>query len=84
MIAMFDPYRRIWLFYNHKPERPTMPADHEDLDPLRFQIQTLHDILRLTEPHVTISGTFAIVPAKAWHKLATAITDVTDCARRSL
>lgn len=82
MIAMFDPYRRLVLYYNNPPGDPTMQEAKDYFQPLKLQIETLAAILNTADDDVVIAALTARVPQPTWFKLTQAIDDVVACAGR--
>lgn len=84
MRAMFDPYRRLWLYYPSNPKEKTMPEDRDDLEPIRMQITTTNALFLEVERTLAITETHTIIPNRTWSRLALAIADLMNCARRTL
>lgn len=81
---MFDPYRRLLIVYNHEPERPKMQNGHEDLLPLKLQIETVDRFRTIVQQSVHSYIDTVILQAADWNRLVLALYDLNDVARRTL
>lgn len=84
MRVMWDPYRKINLYYNSDLEGSTMQEPRPDLDPLRYQLQTVATFLHTAENNHYSIDKNVIMPLVDWQHLALALHDLANCARRTL
>jgi hypothetical protein len=82
MIAMFDPYRRLVLYYNKLPEDLTMEEVKDYFTPLRLQIDTLEQLFATAQTEYAVTDFHPHATNKAWTNLALAIADVVQTSRR--